>query len=131
MLKFAWTIVYVKDVVATISFYERAFGFKKKFIAPGDEFGEVDTGNTVLGFSTIELLNKHLPGGFRAADPSEKPLGIELAFTTTEVDKHYKQALDAGATSVTPPESKPWGQTVAYVRDINGVLIEICSPIEG
>jgi uncharacterized glyoxalase superfamily protein PhnB len=128
MLKFAWTIVYVKDVVETISFYEKAFGFKKKFIAPGDEFGELDTGETTLAFATIKLLSEHLPAGFKASDPKDKPLGIELAFTTNDVDKQYKKALAAGAIGVTPPETKPWGQTVSYVRDINGVLIEICTP---
>src|SRR5688500_1796872 len=129
MLKFAWTIIYVKDVEATISFYEKAFGFKKKFIAPGNEFGEVNTGETSIGFSTIALLNEHLPGGFNASDPSQKPLGFELAFTTDEVEKHYNQAIAAGAVAVTPPESKPWGQIVGYVRDMNGILIEICSPV--
>lgn len=130
MLKFAWTIIYVKDVLETIAFYEKAFGFKKKFVAPGDEFGEISTGETTIGFSTIELLEKHLPGGFQAADPSQRPLGIELAFTTNEVQKHYDRAIKAGAIPVTPPTQKPWGQIVGYVKDINGVLIEIYSPTE-
>jgi hypothetical protein len=29
---------------------------------------------------------------------------------------------------VSPPEKKPWGQTVSYVRDDDGVLVEICTP---
>jgi predicted enzyme related to lactoylglutathione lyase len=33
------------------------------------------------------------------------------------------------AKSVSPPTQKPWGQTVSYVRDNNGFLIEICSEI--
>jgi hypothetical protein len=24
---------------------------------------------------------------------------------------------------------KPWGQTVAYLRDINGVLVELATPM--
>ena len=39
------------------------------------------------------------------------------------------RALKAGAASVTPPETKPWGQTVAYVRDNNGFLVELCTPL--
>jgi hypothetical protein len=31
---------------------------------------------------------------------------------------------------VKAPETKPWGQIVAYVRDNNGCIVEICSPIE-
>jgi lactoylglutathione lyase len=129
MLKFAWTIIYVKDVIATIEFYEKAFGFKKKFVAPGNEFGEINTGETSIAFSTIKLLNEHLPGGFIASDAAAKPLGVELALTTTDVEKHYNQAIAAGAEAVTPIEVKPWGQTVGYVRDMNGILVEICTPV--
>jgi uncharacterized glyoxalase superfamily protein PhnB len=31
----------------------------------------------------------------------------------------------AGAEPVSPPETKPWGQVVAYVRDANGVLVSL------
>ncbi|MFO0110274.1 MAG: VOC family protein, partial [Alphaproteobacteria bacterium] len=33
------------------------------------------------------------------------------------------------AAPLKKPEQKPWGQTVAYVRDLNGFLVEICSPV--
>ena len=36
----------------------------------------------------------------------------------------------AGAIVVAPPTTKPWGQTVAYVRDLEGMLVEICTPVE-
>ena len=39
MIKFAYTILYVQDVEKSIDFYERAFGFKRKFIAPGNSYG--------------------------------------------------------------------------------------------
>ncbi len=29
------------------------------------------------------------------------------------------------------PSTKPWGQTVAYVRDLNGTLVEIGAPVGG
>jgi uncharacterized glyoxalase superfamily protein PhnB len=54
---------------------------------------------------------------------------MEVAFATEDVEQAYKAALDAGAVEVTRPAVKPWGQTVGYVRDINGFLIEICTPI--
>ena len=31
---------------------------------------------------------------------------------------------------MTEPETKPWGQDVAYVRDPDGNLIELASPVE-
>jgi lactoylglutathione lyase len=26
------------------------------------------------------------------------------------------------------PEAKPWGQTAGYLQDMNGVLVELCTP---
>ncbi|TXT41687.1 MAG: hypothetical protein FD135_14 [Comamonadaceae bacterium] len=28
-----------------------------------------------------------------------------------------------------PVETMPWGQTIAYVADINGFLVELCTPM--
>ncbi|WP_353954881.1 hypothetical protein [uncultured Methylobacterium sp.] len=37
--------------------------------------------------------------------------------------------MTAGALPVAAPMTKPWGQTVAYVRDGDGVLVELCSAV--
>jgi uncharacterized glyoxalase superfamily protein PhnB len=50
---------------------------------------------------------------------------------TDDVEAAYEKAIAAGAISVAPPESKPWGQTVSYVREINGFLVGINSPMGG
>ncbi|NRA89340.1 MAG: hypothetical protein HRU28_18575, partial [Rhizobiales bacterium] len=41
----------------------------------------------------------------------------------------YDHALKSGATPVSAPTEKPWGQTVSFVRDLNGCLVEIASPV--
>jgi len=33
------------------------------------------------------------------------------------------------ATPVRSLEVMPWGQTIAYVADINGFLVELCTPM--
>jgi lactoylglutathione lyase len=129
MLKFAYTIIYVRDVVKTIEFYEKAFGFKRSFVADTAEFGQLDTGSTSLSFSSIELMGGEMAGGFIASDAKKQPLGVEVAFATENVEQAFKAAIDAGATEVSRPTVKPWGQTVGYVRDINGFLVEICTPV--
>ncbi len=55
--------------------------------------------------------------------------GVKLGLVTEDVAGAYARAVDAGATPLKEPAEKPWGQTVGYVRDLNGVLIEICSPM--
>lgn len=129
MLNFTYTIFYVKDVTKTLKFYEKAFGFKKKFITPGNEYGELDTGNTTLSFAKTTLAKSNLKKGFIESSVSKKPFGMEIGLTTSDVDKAVKVAVKAGAKLVEAPKTKPWGQTIAYVRDINGFLIEICTPM--
>lgn len=46
------------------------------------------------------------------------------------IETDFQKALDAGATEFEPVKEKPWGQKVGYVRDNNGFLIEICTPIK-
>ena len=41
-----------------------------------------------------------------------------------DVEASFRRALASGAVEVKPPEKKPWGQTVGYVRDLNGFLVE-------
>ena len=127
MVKFAYTILYVQDVEKSISFYERAFGFKRKFIVPENSYGELGTGDTTLSFASIEQANSNLKNGFVESSNTKKPFAIEIAFSTDDVDKVYKHAIKEGAIAESAPTVKPHGQTVAYVRDIDGFLIEICT----
>lgn len=126
---FTWTIVYVTDVSRSTDFYRRAFGFDVRFAHPEGQYAEMETGSTALAFASHELGAANLPGGYRAHDPAAPPLATELAFTTDDVPGVVQAALDAGGSLLTEATVKPWGQTVAYVRDPDGALIEIASPV--
>lgn len=129
MIKIGYVILYVKDVDASMKFYEQAFGFQRKFIAPGNEYGELLTGDTTLSFAEHTLAASNLKDGFVKSDPAGKPFGIEVGYTTDKVDEVYANAIKAGATPEAAPAYKPHGQTVAYVRDPEGFLVEICTPM--
>jgi catechol 2,3-dioxygenase-like lactoylglutathione lyase family enzyme len=126
-MRFRWTIIYVADVTATIEFYERAFGFTRRFISGEGGYGEIETGDTRLGFAAIKNSENALPGGVAPLDPAGQPQAAELGFVADDVGAGVKQAVDAGASLISEPKEMPWGQTVAYVRDLNGVLVEIAS----
>jgi lactoylglutathione lyase len=130
MAKLSYTILYVQNVPKSIEFYEAAFGFKQKFIAPGNSYGELDTGNTTLSFASIELGKSNLKDGFIESSIKNKPFGIEIAITTDDVEKLYEHAIKCGAIAEMPAEHKSHGQTVAYVRDPDGFLLEICTPMD-
>ena len=112
-MRFAYTILYVADVTASISFYEKAFGFARKFITPENDYGELETGATVLAFASLGLgeSNFNKSGGFTPSTSQlEKPFGIEVAFTTEQIQVDFDRAVQAGATVYKAVEQKPWGQ---------------------
>jgi uncharacterized glyoxalase superfamily protein PhnB len=129
MIKFAYTILYVDNVLKSMEFYQRAFGFSEKMLAPDNSYGEVMSGETTLSFAQLSLAKSNLKDGFIESDLSKQPFGIEIGFTTDDVEGTLIQAVSAGAVLVEEPKTKPWGQLVAYLRDLDGFLIEVCSPM--
>jgi lactoylglutathione lyase len=129
-MKYAYTILYVKDVSDTLDFYEKAFGFQPKFITPENDYGELISGETTIAFASLELGKSNFKNGFEQIKNSDKPFGVEMAFTSENIEQDFNQAIAAGATVFEPLTEKPWGQKVGYVRDNNGFLIEICSPMQ-
>lgn len=128
-MKFRWVIAYVSDLEATISFYERAFGLERRFVAEDGGYGEVATGETRIGFATQAMSEGAISGGVIPLDPQGKPQATEFGFATDDVEQAFRRAVAAGAVPVSKPEVKPWGQTVAYVRDLNGILVEFGTDI--
>lgn len=127
-MKFGYTIVYVPDVLASVEFFEKAFGLKRRFIHESG-YAEMDTGTTALAFATHDLGASNLPDGYVKASNSTEPLGMEIALVTEDVASAHSKAISEGAISIKQPVVKPWGQTVSYVRCPDGTLVEICSPV--
>lgn len=127
-MKFGYTLLYVNNVVTTMKFYAKAFSLKPGFLHESNQYGEMETGGTKLGFVHHDTASEH---GFRYQKiTTEKSApGIEIVFIADNVKKAYSKAIKAGAIPVSKPKLMPWGQTVSYVRDCNGMLIEICSAI--
>jgi lactoylglutathione lyase len=130
-ISLGYVILYVKDVAATLAFYEAAFGLARRFFHDdhGKAYGELETGATRLAFASLELANAHLKQEVVTASLDQPPLGFEIALVTPDVPAWYARAVQAGATAVSEPAAKPWGQTVAYLRDQNGHLVELCTPL--
>jgi predicted enzyme related to lactoylglutathione lyase len=127
-MKFGYTIVYVPDVLASVEFFERAFGLKRRFVHESG-YGEMETGTTALAFAAHELGSSNLPNGYVKASDSHTPLGMEVALVTDDVMGAHEKAVASGAVSVKEPMEKPWGQMVSYVRCPDGTLVELCSPV--
>ncbi len=124
---FRYTILYVHNVETTLAFFGAAFGFKTAFLHESKDYGELDTGETKLAFSSIALMQQL--GKSPATKPVTNP-AFEVAFETDDVAGALDKALNAGAELVQEVQEMPWGQTTAYVRLPEGVLIEICTAVQ-
>jgi uncharacterized glyoxalase superfamily protein PhnB len=111
MQKLGFVLLYTKDVPAKLAFYARAFGTEKAFLSPTATYGQI-AGDVPIGFAAVP----------------EPPAKVEVGFIVDDVDAAYRRALEAGCAAHAAPEDKPWGQRVAYVKDDDGVLVEICTP---
>lgn len=128
-MRLGYVIIYVKNLQETVAFYENVFELKCRFIHESGAYAEMETGTTALAFVDEKFVKDSI--SFRPNRHSEEPAGIEISLVTDQVEQQFNKAIKAGAISVVKPTQKPWGQLVSYVRDNNGCLVEICSPLEG
>lgn len=128
-MKLGYILFYVDDVAKTMDFYARAFGLEKVFFhAESGQYGEMITGETHLGFVHHDTASTH-DFVYEKMSATKASAAFEIGFVTTDVVVAFERAVKVGAVTVNQPKTKPWGQTVSYVRDLNGFLVEICSPM--
>jgi lactoylglutathione lyase len=130
-LQLRYTGIFVSDVAATVSFYERAFGLNLRYLHPSGGYAEMETGDTLLCFVGEEFLDDTKLLGYRNlhANRRQAPAsGAQIAFVSHNLSADWNRALQAGAEVVCAPEAKPWGQIVGYLNDLNGFIVEICTP---
>ena len=127
-MKFAYTIIYVTDVIKTAKFYTKAFGLELEFIPESKQYAQMKTGQTALAFvSEAHISQSGLT--FTPNRTDQKCAGFVICLETNDVDSAFNHAVASGAKAIVEPCQKPWGQRVASVSDINGVLVELCSPL--
>jgi lactoylglutathione lyase len=119
--------VYVPDVARALDFYVRAFGLSQRFLHPSGQYGEFETGATALAFADEAISASG--DVFIRNRPAEKAAGAEVGLVVSDVQAAFDRAVATGATPVVPPLAKPWGQVVAYVRDLDGFLVELCTEV--
>jgi len=128
-MRFSHAVLYVKDVERSAAFYEKAFRLTTRFMHEEKCYAEMETGSVALAFASYDLADMALPDGVIVHNRSQKPQGVEIAFDTDDVDSAYAHAVSCGALPVTEPTDMPWGQRLGRVKDADGILVEICSPM--
>jgi uncharacterized glyoxalase superfamily protein PhnB len=128
-MRLGYVIHYVDDPAATVAFYEAAFGLERGFVHESGQFAEMDSGSTKLAFTSHALGAEAVPVPYVRSRPDADPAGYELTLLCGDVPAAYARAVGAGAASVAEPHDTAWGQTVAYVRDRDGALVGLATPI--
>jgi len=130
-MKLGYTILYVPNVSESLLFFERAFGLTRRFLHESGDYGELNTGDTTLAFASHELGAFNFPSGHIKASESTLPLGLEIALVTHDVSEAHAKAIESGASELSAPQVRPWGQTVSFIRCPAGTVVELCTPIGG
>ena len=120
-----YIILIVDDLDRALRFYTEILGLRLGHRS-GD-YAQLDTGATRLGLYTRNAMAKTL--GFPLQSPAHDAPGFEIGFKVPDVDAAYAELVTRGASPVTPPTTRPWGQRIAYVRDPDGHLIELAQDL--
>jgi len=118
----------VAGAADAIEFYKRVLGASERMRMPMPG-GAIAHAELELGGSVI-MIGDEMPGG---TDPSPKTLGgspVALFVYVEDVDAVFKQALEAGASSVQEPEDHFYGDRVAMFDDPYGHRWNIATHIE-
>jgi lactoylglutathione lyase len=121
----------VPDVQASVEFYGRAFGLGLHYMHPSGGYAELDSGAAVLAFLSEAFIAKaDLLGGLAIAlNRRDLPAAsAHVALWSSDIEDDWRRAIAAGAEIVKALEAKPWGQISRYVRDLDGIVIELCTP---
>ncbi len=130
--RIGYTIYWVRDVQETARFFEAAFGFARKVemqtaLTP---WIELDAGGGLsLAFAEFAEADVLFPAGYRAHSAQEAPVASAITVVSDDVEALYAQAVAAGAATLQLPRHEPWGQTIARIRDPNGIVVSIATPI--
>lgn len=122
-MKFIYTGIRVRDLKRSIEFYTRTMGMK-----------EIGRGKMRAGGMFVQLkskdseqeleLNYYAPGNKYYEDYVEGSELDHLGFWCEDVRRDYEKVLAGGATSAIVPWDES-GYTLAFVRDSDGVWIEL------
>ena len=105
------TYLAVANIAASMTFFERAFGFTRGVVLQ-DEEGRPRYAELRHGDSVVMLVHK--------GDSATPTNGAAALYTyVPDVDRAVAQARDAGA-GVADAEDQPWGDRAAVITDPDG-----------
>jgi len=121
-MKFASIRLIAADVRALVDFYERVTGLRADWLAP--VFAEIVTPAGSLAFGSSETVALFSEG---SAEPASNRSAI-IELQVEDVEAEYLRLKDH-ADVVHAPKLMPWGNLTAQIRDPEGTLISLYTPV--
>jgi uncharacterized glyoxalase superfamily protein PhnB len=119
----SWVAPYltVKDADKAIDFYQRAFGFEKKFAMPGPQ-GKTGHAELTYKDGNIMLGPEQERGDCPARAPATSGVAtpVSIYLYCDDVDALFARATGAGAKGTMPPQNMFYGDRVCQLHDPDG-----------
>jgi uncharacterized glyoxalase superfamily protein PhnB len=121
-MKFASTRLIAADIKGLVSFYEKVTDLKAEWLAP--VFAEIVTPSATLAFGSAETVAMFKEG---SAEPAANRTAI-IEFQVDDVDAEFARLKDK-IEVVHEPKLMPWGNRAAQLRDPEGTLVGMYTPV--
>lgn len=123
--RLGYVVRFVESLDAAVRFYQGVLG--QRLTKRTDHWAQFDCGSLTLGLYERAAMAANL--GVGEDELGRPPGALELAFEVDDVDRAFREALDAGARSFRQPEDRPWGERTGYILDPDGALVELYHPV--
>ncbi|WP_298504952.1 VOC family protein [uncultured Maribacter sp.] len=110
------------DLVKSRDFYTKLFDFKVNY--DSEWFIHLISKDDKLELGIIDRTNDLVPEEYQS-----KPQGFYITFVVSNADKIYEIAISENFEVVRKPSNTFYGQRRVLLKDPNGALVDISSPI--
>jgi predicted enzyme related to lactoylglutathione lyase len=111
------------DVARLVEFYERVTGIPATWSTP--DFAEVRAGSATLAIGSTRTVALFAPDAARPADNRS----VIVEFLVGDVDAVHRDLTAFVADFVTEPTTMPWGNRSLLLRDPDGNLVNVFTPV--
>ncbi|MGW6620520.1 VOC family protein [Nocardia sp. NPDC055002] len=111
------------DIERLVGFYQRVTGVEARWATP--DFAEIVTPAGTLAIGSVRTVALF---GAGSARPADNHTAI-IEFMVRDVDADYRRLRDSVEDFVNEPTTMPWGNRSLLLRDPDGNLINLFTPV--
>lgn len=123
----------VDGAAAALEFYKKAFDAVELMRLPAQDGKRLMHASVKIGEGVVMMHDSFPEHAEMGGTANPKKLGassVTIHLYAPDVDKTYKQAIAAGATSLMAPADMFWGDRYAKLRDPFGHIWSLGAPIK-